>query len=59
MGLHDRSYRLLFSEPLLIADLIRGFFPDPWVERLDFSTLERVNGTYVTTSLKVREDESG
>jgi hypothetical protein len=49
MGLHDRSYRLLFSEPLLITDLIRGFFPDPWVEKLDFSSQERVNGMYVAS----------
>jgi predicted transposase/invertase (TIGR01784 family) len=57
MGLHDRSYRLLFSEPRLIEDLIRGFFPDPWVDRLDFTTLERVNASYVAPSLKAREDD--
>jgi predicted transposase YdaD len=57
MGLHDRSYRLLFSEPRLVEDLIRGFFQDKWVGRLDFSTLERLNSTYVAPSLKVREDD--
>jgi hypothetical protein len=57
MGLHDRSYRLLFSEPRLVEDLIRGFFQDKWVNRLDFSTLERVNASYVASSLKAREDD--
>jgi len=57
MGLHDRSYRLLFSEPRLVEELIRGFFAEKWVDALDFSTLERVNATYVAESLKVREDD--
>jgi len=57
MGLHDRSYRLLFAEPRLVEELIHGFFGEKWVERLDFKTLERVNASYVAESLKAREDD--
>ena len=39
MGEHDHSYKLLFSEPRMVEDLLRGFVPDEWVEELDFSTL--------------------
>jgi predicted transposase YdaD len=57
MGLHDRSYRLLFSEPRLVEELIRGFFDEPWTKRLDFTTLERANATYVTEGLQAREGD--
>ena len=48
---HDHSYKLLFSHPEMIADLIRGYVREPWVERVDLSTLERVSGSYVTDDL--------
>lgn len=57
MGMHDRSYRLLFSEPRLVEELIRGFFGQAWVGRLDFSTLERVNASYVAKDLRRREGD--
>lgn len=36
---HDHSYRLLFSEPDMVADLLWGYVQEPWVKGLDFSTL--------------------
>jgi hypothetical protein len=36
---------------------MRGFFAEKCVDALDFSTLERLNATYVAESLKVREDD--
>lgn len=41
---HDHGYKLLFSQPLLIEELLRGFLPDAWVRRFDFSTLEKAGG---------------
>ena len=55
MGKHDASYRLLFSHPRMVEDLVRGFLGEEWVARLDFSTLERVNATYVSGGLRHRE----
>src|SRR6185369_6396166 len=57
MGLHDLSYRLLFSEPRLVEELIRGFFKESWIERLDFTTLERMSAVYVTDDLQAREGD--
>lgn len=54
---HDRSYRLLFAQPRMVEDLVREFVPEAWVERLDFSTLERVNASFVSTKLKRRESD--
>ncbi len=54
---HDHSYKLLFSHPRMVEDLLRGFVHEEWVERIDFSTLERVSGSYVSTDLREREDD--
>ena len=44
---HDNSYKLLFSHPEMVADLLRGFVREEWVDRLDFQTLERVSGSFL------------
>ncbi len=57
MRRHDASYKKFFSFPEMVADLIRGFVHGAWVKKLDLSTLERVNGSYVTESLRQRHDD--
>jgi Putative transposase, YhgA-like len=54
---HDRSYRLLFSQPRMVEDLIRRFVAEPWIEKLDFTTLERVNGSHVAENLQSRDGD--
>jgi predicted transposase YdaD len=41
----------------MVEDLIREFVPEGWVEKLDFSTLERVNASFVAPELKGREGD--
>ena len=52
---HDHAYKLLFSHPQLVADLLRGFVREDWVRQLDFSTLEPVSGHYVSDDLRERK----
>ena len=47
---HDTGYKRLFSHPEFVQDLITGFIPDPWLQRLDFTTLERCPGSYISDS---------
>jgi predicted transposase/invertase (TIGR01784 family) len=54
---HDNGYKALFSHPEMVADLIRGFVHEDWVRDLDFSTLERVEGRFVTRRLQRRESD--
>ncbi|MCX7112077.1 MAG: Rpn family recombination-promoting nuclease/putative transposase [Proteobacteria bacterium] len=54
---HDHSYKLLFSHPEMVADLLRGFVHEDWVNDLDFATLERVSDGYVTDDLRERVDD--
>lgn len=41
----------------MVADLLRGFVREPWVKQLDFSTLERINASYVSDDLQSRESD--
>ncbi|GHU00864.1 transposase [Betaproteobacteria bacterium] len=54
---HDARYKRLFSHPRAIRDLLTGFAPGPWLEEADFTTLERVNGSYITDTDKQRHDD--
>ena len=54
---YDASYKYLFSNPELVRDLIVGFIPDEWLHSLDYTTLKRVNASYVTDDLKQRHDD--
>lgn len=57
MAQHDNSYKLLFSHPEMVRDLLVGFVQEPWLAELDLSTLEKVSGSYVSDDLRDREDD--
>jgi len=56
---HDRSFRLLFSQPRLIEDLMRRFVGrgGTWIDDLDFSTLERVSTAHISEALASRDGD--
>ena len=51
---HDQGYKRLFSHPRTIEELLRGFLRADWVERLDFSTLERVGSNFISEDHRER-----
>ncbi len=53
----DKGYRLLFSFPRMVEDLIRLFVGGDWIKRLDFSTLEKVSERDVSPQLVRREKD--
>ena len=53
----DKGYRLLFSFPRMVEDLIRLFVGGDWLERLDFTTLEKVSERDVSPELVRREKD--
>jgi hypothetical protein len=55
--MHDASYKLLFSHPQLVEDLLRGFVREPWVAELDFTTLETVPASTVSDDLRSRHND--
>ncbi|MGE4125533.1 MAG: Rpn family recombination-promoting nuclease/putative transposase [Pusillimonas sp.] len=57
MSINDSSYKLLFSSPDVVRDLIMGFIPDDWLHSLDYTTLEKAPGSYITDDLRQRADD--
>jgi len=53
----DHSYKKIFSHTSMVEDLLRGFVKEEWVKDLDFSTLEKVNGSYISDDLRSRADD--
>ncbi|MCR5220832.1 MAG: Rpn family recombination-promoting nuclease/putative transposase [bacterium] len=54
---HDAAYKQFFSNPEMVASLLRDFVPEDFVSELDFSTLERYPGSWVTGDLRERHDD--
>jgi len=57
MNEHDSNYKQLFSHAQLIKDLLKGFVKEDWVKELDFSSLEKVNASYISDDLRDRADD--
>ncbi len=57
MANHDSSYKYLFSHANMVKDLLSGFVKENWVKDLDFTTLEKINGSYVSDDLRDRADD--
>lgn len=55
--MHDAPYKKLFSHPPMIQDLLTGFVEQDWTHALDFASLERCNGSYVTDDLRERHGD--
>lgn len=49
--------RAFFSDPAMVESLLRDFVPEDFIDDLDFSTLERCSGSYVTDDLRERHDD--
>ena len=54
---HNSGYKFLFSTPEMVRDLIIGFVPDEWLHSLDYATLEKVPGSYVSEDFRHRVDD--
>jgi predicted transposase YdaD len=57
MSEHDHSYKLLFSHPQMVRDLLEGFIPGDWLSRFDYESLQKVSGSYVSDDLRDRTDD--
>lgn len=54
---HDESYKQIYTHARVVEDLLKGFIHEDWIDRLDYSTLQKVNGSYVSDDLKDRSDD--
>jgi uncharacterized protein YlbG (UPF0298 family) len=54
---HDARYKRFFSNPILLRQLLQSFVPEDFVHDLDFSTLQRVDKSFVTEEYRKRESD--
>ncbi len=47
-NVHDSGYKKLFSSPVIVKELLLYFVDEPWVQGLDYNTLERLDKSFVT-----------
>ncbi|MEI8303237.1 MAG: Rpn family recombination-promoting nuclease/putative transposase [Burkholderiales bacterium] len=53
----DTAYKLLFSTPEIVRDLVTGFIHDPWLRSLDLDTLEKVPAEFIGRRLRRRASD--
>ncbi len=56
-NVHDRRYKKLFSNPILVQELLESFVKLPFVGELDFTTLEDTKKHFVTKEFEERESD--
>ncbi len=54
---HDSGYRLLYSHRRLVADLLQGFVDEPWVQEIEWSTLQLEDSQHVGSRLAQRRND--
>jgi predicted transposase/invertase (TIGR01784 family) len=52
---HDSWYKTLFSDPHVVADLLTSFVKEEFVSDLDFSSLKKLNSSFISPEFKNRE----
>lgn len=57
MADHDGAYKRFFSQPEMVAALLRLLDKPKWITELDFSTLDRVNTAFVSEKLQQRHSD--
>ncbi|MBF0125180.1 MAG: Rpn family recombination-promoting nuclease/putative transposase, partial [Magnetococcales bacterium] len=54
---HDNIYHQIYSHPEILADLVRQFITEPWVEQLDFDRMQPVKTKYQIMQMPKRESD--
>ncbi len=54
---HDALYHRFFSDPAVVAQLLREFFTGPWLDGLDLDNLERLNTKFHADTGQRREGD--
>ena len=55
--MHDPAYKLLFSRPRMVRDLLDGFAARSWSDALDFDTLAPLPAAFVSEDLQRRHGD--
>jgi predicted transposase/invertase (TIGR01784 family) len=53
--IHDKGYKYLFSNPLIVKELLQSFVSMDWVHHIDFTKAETIDKSYVSDQYKEYE----
>jgi uncharacterized protein YlbG (UPF0298 family) len=53
----DTRYKKLFSNPRLVEDLLTSFVSEKFVQNIDFSSIKKLNTSFVSEDFKNRESD--
>ena len=54
---HDKRYKKLFSHPVIVKELLLYFIHEDFIKNLDFSSLERMDKSFITDDFKEKESD--
>jgi len=54
---YDKSYKNLFSNPIMIQDLLKGFVDHEFVNEIDFDKIQKLNVSYVSKYYEESESD--
>lgn len=54
---HDSGYKMLFSSHEMVRQLLTSFVDEAWIHELEFSTLERIDKSFVSDKFEERESD--
>lgn len=57
MSDHDSRYHRLFSDPVMVAQLLREFVAGPWLDDLDLDSMERLNAKFHAETSERRDGD--
>ena len=56
--MHDEHYKRLLAFPRMVEDLLRGFVAGDWIDRFDFTTLQKLSSEYVSDERRIRHGDT-
>jgi len=54
---HDVGYKKIFSNPKIVEELVASFVNESWVKDIDYTTLERIDKSFITEEFIERESD--
>ena len=54
---HDKRYKKLFSHPAMVKELLLYFIDEDFIKDLDFTSLERMDKSFITDDFKEKESD--
>jgi len=55
--IHDSGYKMLFSNPEMVKQLLTCFVNEEWINKIEYNSLEKIDKSFVTDEFSKRESD--